>query len=516
MKPGEFFAAQFFFFMAEDFRIERLLELEQVPEDASQFVSHGGDGLGSAQSGFPAAVEIPEIVLSAPEALGSQAEGFGDAGFDIACGGAQNLAAANAVIRTEAQPGSEAFSRIEFMGEVRTQFCEQDQDGGGLETGDGGQVHAQDAVRFGTQIELGFIALGGTMRGFGRRQRLGGQIDAGIQGGQMLLELVIAGGDLPLIMLPGLKTLAQGKEMLGSPVALEAAGDGVSGSLDAMIFEGGQLERIALARQDGLEDGQSGDARQITDDMLKLNVHLGEGLVHEADLIGGTTDEAAAMTKEGADDANDIRGTKAGIEQPHRVKILEPLAVLDVGLAPGEMLAMTSVDQTDLHTGRIEDLEERNPIDAGGFHGDGPDATGFEPIAQLQECIGKGIKGADGFGISVGWNGDPDFASADVNAGGVRVESRETTRGSRDFFLGLFVARGHNMPLVNSERRADGPQRRNSKWSNLLSGMHRDDNKRHGLTSDLHGGCGTKLTHGLVTGAPLAGRCTCRRPPNLE
>jgi hypothetical protein len=44
---------------------------------------------------------------------------------------------------------------------------------------------------------------------------------------------------------------------------------------------------------------------------------------------------------------------------------------------------------------------------------------------------------------------------------------------SNNFFLCLFVARGHRLPFVKGERRADGPQRRNSKWSNLLSGMHR-------------------------------------------
>jgi hypothetical protein len=45
-----------------------------------------------------------------------------------------------------------------------------------------------------------------------------------------------------------------------------------------------------------------------------------------------------------------------------------------------------------------------------------------------------------------------------------------------DFFGG-----GHTVPFVKGERRADGPQRRNSKWSNLLSGMHRGT-----LTSRAH------------------------------
>ena len=35
------------------FRVERFLELEQVPEDAGQFMGHGRDGLGAAQPRFP-------------------------------------------------------------------------------------------------------------------------------------------------------------------------------------------------------------------------------------------------------------------------------------------------------------------------------------------------------------------------------------------------------------------------------------------------------------------------------
>src|SRR6185369_8465699 len=38
--------------------------------------------------------------------------------------------------------------------------------------------------------------------------------------------------------------------------------------------------------------------------------------------------------------------------------------------------------------------------------------------------------------------------------------------------------------------------------------------RRRVLTSDLHGGCGTKLTNGFET--PMAGRFTCRRPPPLQ
>lgn len=56
LKACEAFAFHFLFFVSEDFRVEGLLEFEQVPEDAGQFVGHGGDGLWTAEAGLPAAV----------------------------------------------------------------------------------------------------------------------------------------------------------------------------------------------------------------------------------------------------------------------------------------------------------------------------------------------------------------------------------------------------------------------------------------------------------------------------
>ena len=45
-----------FFFFAKDLWVERLLEFDEVPDDAGKFVSHGGDGFGGTEFGFPAAV----------------------------------------------------------------------------------------------------------------------------------------------------------------------------------------------------------------------------------------------------------------------------------------------------------------------------------------------------------------------------------------------------------------------------------------------------------------------------
>ena len=116
--------------------------------------------------------------------MGGQAEGFGDAGVDLTGGDAEDFAAADAIVRAEAEPGGEMFGGGEFFGEGGTEFGEEDENGWGLEAGDGGEVNAEDAVTFGAGVEAGFVALGGAMGGFGCGQGLGLEVDASVPAGQ--------------------------------------------------------------------------------------------------------------------------------------------------------------------------------------------------------------------------------------------------------------------------------------------------------------------------------------------
>jgi hypothetical protein len=146
------------------------------------------------------------------------------------------------------------------------------------------------------------------------------------------------------------------------------------------------------------------------------------------------------------------------------MEVTEPLAVLDVGLAAREVLAVAGIDQADLEAGRLEDLEEGDPIDAGGLHRDGGDTTGLQPVPKGVEVFGEGGKAA--YGIRVGFrsDGDIDAPCADVDAGGVGMENNGSRSTGR---LGSILARRFHRS-ERGGRRARGVL---GPMSNLLNGM---------------------------------------------
>jgi hypothetical protein len=122
------------------------------------------------------------------------------------------------------------------------------------------------------------------------------------------------------------------------------------------------------------------------------------------------------------------------------VELLDPLTVEDVRLAAGHVLHAARVHQAHLETALFEDLEEGDPVDAGGLHGDGGDAAGGEPVGEGVEVGGEGVELPHvlAFGVGAWGNCGEVGMGADIDAGGVGVELREGRR----------LTHGLHLPIV--------------------------------------------------------------------
>src|SRR5690606_33958860 len=211
-------------------------------------------------------------------------------------------------------------------------------------------------------------------------------------------------------------------------VADQGLGDGGGAGLDAVVAQRGQSARVSLAGEDRVDDGQPGDAGQVADDVMQVQVHLVEGLLHVLDMPGGGAHQHVAAPQVAAQHADLIGGAERGVQQADRVQVLQPLAVGDIGLATGHGLHVAGVDQADLEAAGLEHLEQGDPVNAGRLHGDVADTAGLQPVDQSVQVLGEGSKGADGLLGAIWRDGDKQLGGADVDAGRI---------GTKDQWLGL-------------------------------------------------------------------------------
>ena len=138
----------------------------------------------------------------------------------------------------------------------------------------------------------------------------------------------------------GREALLKCEEVLGSVVALEGLGDALGGALDEMIAHRGRAG-ISLTGEDGANDSHAADAGDVTDDLVKLDVHLGQGLLHALHVSGHVADESIALADVAAQHAGLIVGTERTQRRP-KVSLLERLAVLDVALSAGQAFGVAA------------------------------------------------------------------------------------------------------------------------------------------------------------------------------
>jgi len=152
---------------------------------------------------------------------------------------------------------------------------------------------------------------------------------------------------------------------------------------DAHVLHCGQHRAVALAGDDGAQDLLAGLPHYVRNDVGKLDVHLGERLLHVLHVPTLALQQHATLAPQCAQGAHGIRRTECTAEQAVGHELLQPRAVLHVGFATGDVyvpqgryplgLDVARVDQQHGEATRFQQFEQGNPVDAGGFHGDSVD-----------------------------------------------------------------------------------------------------------------------------------------------
>src|SRR3954468_16675524 len=111
------------------------------------------------------------------------------------------------------------------------------------------------------------------------------------------------------------------------------------------------------------------------------------------------------------------------------------------------MLGVAGVDQQNLETALLQDLEHRNPVDPGRLHGDRLDPALLEPVRQTMEIIGEGAERPDRLRGPIRSNRRDMHLRSYVDGGRPRMDGDIARDGT-----GLFVPVMPASPCVAKQR----------------------------------------------------------------
>src|ERR1700733_1476305 len=119
--------------------------------------------------------------------------------------------------------------------------------------------------------------------------------------------------------------------------------------------------------------------------------------------------------------ADSLFWPKRPTEQTHRVQILQPWTVGNVGFASRHILHVMCVDQKNLKSPGFQDLKKWNPIPSRRFHRYRFDVAAFQPSRCGMEVFGEGRETAYRLRITILWHGDVNPRRPYIHTGGVRI-----------------------------------------------------------------------------------------------
>src|SRR5215472_12295642 len=107
--------------------------------------------------------------------------------------------------------------------------------------------------------------------------------------------------------------------------------------------------------------------------------------------------------------------SKGRSQQTHRVQKLDPLTFMPVGASARYVLHMSCIHHTSSDSMGLQDLVNRNPVDAGTLHSHRGDATSCQPVGQCVQIGSKGLEDSYRLLVSVRWHSYVHLTGSNIN-----------------------------------------------------------------------------------------------------
>ena len=160
-----------------------------------------------------------------------------------------------------------------------------------------GEVHAEYSVQRLAHLKRRGVRLaGGVPCG---RKLVHWRGSAALQPHQDRFNLLVAGGHLGLIDVIQLNCLGQGEDVLLPVIAHQRLADRLDGRMAPHVAVGREGGRIALAGHDGPDDAHTGRSRDVGHDVVELQVHLGQRLLHVLDVSCSVVEQSLTLPQIG-------------------------------------------------------------------------------------------------------------------------------------------------------------------------------------------------------------------------
>ncbi len=187
----------------------------------------------------------------------------------------------------------------------------------------------------------------------------GQELDGGAKGLDLGVDLLIDLFDCRVDRVDLLQMQAQQEAMMPGDATAQGFAEHRGRRLDAAMGQLGQPSGIAFAGNQGFDHLPTGQAHDIGDDQVELDVGVLQRLLQALNMAAALAHQLLAGAQQGAHLLGLLVRHETTSDQAMRQKVGEPSGIVHVGLAPGHVLDVRRVRQHQREIAVAQDVPHR-------------------------------------------------------------------------------------------------------------------------------------------------------------